>query len=67
MRQPARNPGRSTVANRTLISDKPTARSKTKRRTTYLHDADIFPAGPTDDLLEPHFITAEIRAIGVTD
>ena len=53
----------NTIANRTLISDETNGKIKDKSPATYIQDSDIFPAGPTNDLLEPHFINAEIRTM----
>jgi hypothetical protein len=51
----------NTIANRTLISDETNLKIRDKAPATYLRDADIFPSGATPQLLEPHFISDDVR------
>ena len=53
----------NTVANRTLISDQTNGKIKAKAPATYLADAEVFPSGASDELLGPHFIENETRAL----
>lgn len=48
----------NTVVNRTLISDETNQKIGGRAPAEYLADGDIFPSGPTRELLEPHFIDA---------
>lgn len=49
----------NSIVNRTLISDITNNQIKAKAPADYLADPGIFPAGPTPDLTEPHFQSAE--------
>jgi hypothetical protein len=53
----------NTIANRTLISDETNGKIKDKSPADYLGDANIFPAGPTPELMKPHFVDEETLAI----
>jgi hypothetical protein len=53
----------NTVANRTLISDQTNGKIKAKAPATYLADAEVFPSEASDELLGPHFIDSETRAL----
>ena len=52
----------NSIVNRTLISDITNNQIKAKAPADYLADPGIFPAGPTPDLTEPHFLSAEAIA-----
>jgi hypothetical protein len=49
----------NTIANRTLISNETNGKIRDKAPAAYLADHEIFPNGPTPDLLEPHFVGAQ--------
>lgn len=51
----------NTVANRTLISDHTNGTIKAKAPSTYLTDPAVFPGGPRDALITPHFIDGVAR------
>jgi len=53
----------NTIANRTLISDETNGKIKDSAPATYVQDAGIFPAGTSDELMEPHFLGREILAL----
>jgi len=53
----------NTIANRTLISNETNAKILDKAPGNYIEDPDIFPAGPSPELLEPHFISEEVVAL----
>lgn len=53
----------NTIANRTLISNETNAKISDKAPADYIEGGDIFPAGPTPELLHPHFISEEIVAL----
>jgi hypothetical protein len=52
----------NTIANRTLISDETNAKICDKAPAAYLHDPEIFPAGASSELLDPHFIDPDVLA-----
>ena len=49
----------NSITNRTLISDETNGKIKNKAPADYLANKDIFPSGPDEQLLMPHFISAE--------
>lgn len=46
----------NSIANRTLISDETNGKIKNKAPADYLVSKEIFPSGPRDSLLSPHFL-----------
>jgi hypothetical protein len=53
----------NTIANRTLISDETNGKIKDKAPAIYLHDPEVFPSGPSESLLRPHFIDDSILTL----
>lgn len=53
----------NTIANRTLISDETNGKIKDKAPADYLADAEIFPTGAREDLLDPHFLDATVTPL----
>jgi hypothetical protein len=49
----------NTILNRTLISATTNNKIRAKAPADYLLNADIFPSGPSPEVLEPHFIGGE--------
>lgn len=49
----------NTILNRTLISDETNGRIRNKAPAEYLTDKKIFPSGPSDRLLQPHFLSRD--------
>jgi len=50
------DPYRNSIVNRTLISDETNNKIKDKAPADYIDSANIFPSGPTEALLKPHFM-----------
>lgn len=50
---------RNTIVNRTLISDETNNKIKDKAPADYIDSAQIFPSGPTEELLKPHFMPSD--------
>jgi len=46
----------NSIVNRTLISDETNGKIKNKAPADYLVNKEIFPSGPKDSLLSPHFL-----------
>jgi hypothetical protein len=53
----------NTIANRTLISNETNGKIKDKAPAEYIGATEIFPSGPTSQLLEPHFIDESTTAV----
>jgi hypothetical protein len=47
----------NTIVNRTLISDETNNKIKAKAPADYVSCQEIFPSGPNDSLLAPHFLS----------
>lgn len=47
----------NSIANRTLISDETNLKILDNAPAAYLDRIDIFPSGPSEELLNPHFLT----------
>jgi len=58
----------NSIVNRTLISDETNNKIKDKAPAEYLGNKDVFPGGPSEALLDPHFLTSGavqmMRAVG---
>jgi hypothetical protein len=58
----------NSIVNRTLISDETNNKIKDKAPAEYLGSSDVFPGGPSEALLDPHFLTSgavqTMRAVG---
>jgi hypothetical protein len=50
----------NSIVNRTLISDVTNNQIRAKAPADYLEDLEVFPAGSTHGLMEPHFLTPEV-------
>jgi hypothetical protein len=53
----------NSIANRTLISDETNNKIKDKPPAAYLASSEIFPAGATNELLNPHFLDEASTAL----
>ena len=49
----------NSLANRTLISDETNSKIKDRAPAEYLADSKIFPSGPSENLVEPHFLNED--------
>jgi hypothetical protein len=54
-----KRPEVNSVANRTLISDETNGKIKDHAPAEYVDSRQIFPNGPTEDLLRPHFVSSD--------
>lgn len=52
----------NTILNRTLISNKTNSKIRAKAPGDYATLQDIFPNGPTEEVLRPHFISGNARS-----
>ena len=50
----------NSVVNRTLISDTTNGRIKANAPADYLVDREVFPSGPHEALLTPHFLNGDV-------
>jgi hypothetical protein len=58
----------NSVVNRTLISDATNRRISDKSPSAYLGNRNVFPSGPIEDLLRPHFLdTASLAVLRTSD
>ena len=53
----------NSIVNRTLISDETNRRILDQAPAAYLADEEVFPNGPTDEALRPHYMEHEARRL----
>ena len=54
---------RNSIVNRTLISDETNGKIRDHAPADYIREKTIFPSGPSESLMEPHFLSENAIAL----